>query len=562
MSKVLGRRGYVIRKEALSPDEILKIKDELTFMNGEEFNTFSKAKPEKFPIYAENTAKLYLPRAYGLEKFGEPDSLNFPSNDISPLDVKDIEQSFTFKGSLRDYQKEAVAKTMERFKTTLGGGIISMPCGFGKTRTTIYIIHKLKNEFVKSKKPFKCIIVVHKEFLANQWIENIRELIPEAKIGIIQADKVDIEGKNVVLAMLQSISIKDYPDELFNQFDLAVFDECHHLGAQVFSRALLRVGCRYLLGLSATVSRKSGNTEVFTYSLGDLIYKIDRDTSDKALVHKIVVNSNNMEYFSELYNKFNGNVDSINMLTKLCEFYDRNELIVNVMRKILEAEEGRKIICLSARRDDKHLGLIKEIIDKKPIVKKNGEIASVGYYMGFKQERGYNKKKHIETLKESENCDIILGTIAVASEGLDVKSLNCIIFATPITGLTQKYIKGKKIEDQTTIEQSIGRILRDPPEQRKLVPIVIDILDNYSNFIRWGYTRNAFYKKVKYPMTRNVITLNKEKEGKQKYSLDFLLDHSIFYASDKKILEVAEGIIREDSSLSEEVSASGCLIDD
>jgi superfamily II DNA or RNA helicase len=150
----------------------------------------------------------------------------------------------------------------------------------------------------------------------------------------------------------------------------------------------------------------------------------------------------------------------------------------------------------------------------------------------------------------------------ISKEGLDIPSLNTIIYATPITGLVQKMKGGKSIEEQTTIEQSIGRILREPPEQRKLIPIVIDILDNFSNYIRWGYTRNAFYKKVGYPMTRNVITLNKENEGNQKYNLDFLLDRSIFYAEDKDIREVTEGIIREDSSLSEETSRGECLLED
>jgi hypothetical protein len=44
--------------------------------------------------------------------------------------------------------------------------------------------------------------------------------------------------------------------------------------------------------------------------------------------------------------------------------------------------------------------------------------------------------------------------------------------------------------------------------------------------------------------------------------LDFLLDRSIFYAEDKDIREVTEGIIREDSSLSEEASRGECLLDD
>lgn len=562
MNSVLGRRGYVIRKESLTPQQLIQIKNDLTFINGEEFSTFNK-NPEKFPIYAENAAKIYLPRYYGLTKFGEPTQISYSEPTYTSKELENTKKPFSFNGSLRDYQTEAVNKIMERFQTTGSGGILSMPCGFGKTRTTIHIIYKLKNEFVKQKKPFKAIIVVHKEFLANQWIENIKALIPEAAIGIIQADKVDVEGKDVVLAMLQSISMKEYPDELFNQFDLAIFDECHHLAAKVFSKALLRVGCKYLLGLSATPTRADGCQDIFFQCIGPIIYRIERKENDKALIKKIVIQSDNDKYYREEINKYSGNKQMPTMINYLCEFYDRNELIANVMRKYLESELGRKIICLSSRRDEKHLGFIKEILDKSPIVKKNGEVATVGYYMGFQAKKGYNKKKHNESLKTSEDCDIILATLDVSREALDISGLNTLIYATPINGLIQKTVNGKRIEDQTTIEQSIGRILRVPPEQRKLIPIVVDILDNFSNFVRWGYTRNAFYKKVKYPMTRNVITLNKVNEGRQSYDLEFLLENDIFYAEDSKINEVTEGILRDDSSLSKEgdIDSDDCLID-
>ena len=55
---------------------------------------------------------------------------------------------------------------------------------------------------------------------------------------IIDEETVDIEGKDIVLSMVQSISMKEYPKEVFDQFGLAVFDECHHLGAEVFFKSM------------------------------------------------------------------------------------------------------------------------------------------------------------------------------------------------------------------------------------------------------------------------------------------------------------------------------------
>ena len=72
----------------------------------------------------------------------------------------------------------------------------------------------------------KTIIFVHKTFLKDQWIERIQQYLPNAKIGTIQGQIVDIDNKDIVIAMIQSVSMKSYPDSLFDSFGLSVYDEC------------------------------------------------------------------------------------------------------------------------------------------------------------------------------------------------------------------------------------------------------------------------------------------------------------------------------------------------
>ena len=93
--------------------------------------------------------------------------------------------------------------------------------------------------------------------------ETILEFLPNARIGKIQQNTVDVEDKDIVLAMVQSLSKKEYKSGTFEPFGLAIFDECHHLGAEVFSKSLMKVGCKYTLGLSATPDRNDGLTKVF-----------------------------------------------------------------------------------------------------------------------------------------------------------------------------------------------------------------------------------------------------------------------------------------------------------
>ena len=137
-------------------------------------------KPNPFPVYCESQRKLYLPRYYGIKNFGEPKINKLQSGESIDID---------FIHSLKPKQLPIVDKFMETAQN-IGGGIISVPCGYGKTVIALYIAAKLK---------VKTLVVVHKEFLLNQWKERIREFIPDAKIGRLQSSVIHIEGYDIVI---------------------------------------------------------------------------------------------------------------------------------------------------------------------------------------------------------------------------------------------------------------------------------------------------------------------------------------------------------------------------
>ena len=131
----------------------------------------------------------------------------------------------------------------------------------------------------------KTLVIVHKSFLLNQWIERIQQFLPTARVGKIQGQIIDIENKDIVIGMLQSLSQKEYPEDLFDCFGLSIYDETHHLGAEVFSRCMMRTITNYTLGLSGTMQRKDGLTKVFKMFLGDIVHKEKSNTSE----HKVIV---------------------------------------------------------------------------------------------------------------------------------------------------------------------------------------------------------------------------------------------------------------------------------
>ena len=235
----LSKRGYVIKKDSISKDEMSFLRKELRGrpLQDEKYNTFNK-QDLTFPIYIETKNKLYLPKMFGINRYGIPNS-KMPNYIGKNWETTDIE----FNGILYDQQKKPVEALIAACKEK-SGGILQSGTGSGKTFMTINVLSKLKA---------KTIIVVNKIPLMRQWESELLRFLPGIEIGFIQGQKnISVEGKDVVLAMLQSLARIDYPDSMFEDFGLVVIDEVHNTSSKVFSQVLSKLCCRYTIGLSAT----------------------------------------------------------------------------------------------------------------------------------------------------------------------------------------------------------------------------------------------------------------------------------------------------------------------
>lgn len=311
-----------------------------------------------------------------------------------------------------------------------------------------------------SKLQTKTLVVVHKGFLLNQWVERIEQFLPGARIGKIQGQTIDIDNKDIVIGMIQSLSMKEYPQKMFSSFGLTIVDECHHISSEVFSRTLQKIVTRCMLGLSATMERKDGLTPVFKMFLGDIVYSEKREEEDPVLVKGIEFNSKNDEVFDETIYDYRGNPAFSSMITKLCSYSHRTEFILSVLKRELEIKPDQQIMILAHNRN--LLTYLYQAIEKR-------DIATVGYYVGGMKEA---------ELKKSETKKVIVATYSMAAEGLDIKTLSTLILATP----------------KTDVVQAVGRILRVKHER----PLIIDIVDSHDMFKKQWYKRKAFYLKCKY----------------------------------------------------------------
>ena len=329
----------------------------------------------------------------------------------------------------------------------------------------------------------KTLVVTHKEFLMDQWEKRIQQFTT-AKVGRIRQNKIDVENKDIVIGMLRSLSIKDYPTEILHQFGLVIYDEVHHTGSRVDSQALLSTSAQYTIGLSATPERADGMTKIINWHIGDILYEMEKKYNYRVLVKKVFFRSSD-RLFKEKKKYFQGRFapNHTAMTSNLIEIRTRNQLIVNFI-DVLKGM-GRKILILSYRVE--HLELLKKMVDDK--IKADGEshIYNSYYYMG--------KTKRSEKDLAEKDGHIIFATMQLAEEGLDIAHLDTVIFALPVSIQKDKKKRGK-IKSSKALIQSIGRILRnDKLEDLTQIPLVIDISDLFSIYSGWSNKRNEIYEK-------------------------------------------------------------------
>lgn len=327
------------------------------------------------------------------------------------------------------------------------------------TTIAIHIMCELKK---------KTLVVCHKDFLLQQWRERIEQFAPGARIGLLKAKTIDVQDKDVVLASLQSLSMKEYDENLLHDIGFVIVDECHHTGAEVFSQALKKLTCEYALGLSATIRRKDGLTKVFQWFLGDIVFAATK-RQDTLRVKMYEYYDPNPAYSFE--HTIYGNKPNVScMINNICDYSPRLEFIVHKLGEILQKEPERKVIILSDRRN--HLEKFHHSLTARGY--------ECAYYVG-------GMKQH--ELKESESKQIILATFHIASEGFDCPGLDTLVLASP----------------KSDIIQCVGRIQRTPEHLRKHVPLVLDIVDNFSIFNRQGKARHTYYKSCKYDIEGDDI---------------------------------------------------------
>lgn len=441
---MLTRSGYEVDKSTLQNELLIGMRKELTVSPMVERPHPFAPPPPKFRLYQETMRRMCVPRYYAELK-------GFPRGSSERLAPE--ARTMRFSGTLKDATRQNEAATAcEKAFSEHGGGILSLPTGFGKTTVALNLACRLG---------LKTLVVAHKEFLADQWIERIQQFVPGAKIGRIQADVCDVEDKDFVVGMLQSLSMKDYPPEVFAGMGLLIIDEVHHVSAPVFSRCLLKACCPYMLGLSATPHRKDGLFKVIEWCIGPLCFSVQRENQKQVVIETLTYRCD--RYKQPLPSMRGMAINMAKVINDMCADPERNKIIVDRVRECLGA--GRQVIVLSDRRG--HCEHLTQTLGN----------SVAGLYIGGSSQ---------ETLKKAETKDVILATYSLANEGLDIPKLDTLILATP----------------KSDVVQSVGRILRENHTEQKKPPLVVDIIDDHGVFYAQYNKRKLYYTQAGFVIQR------------------------------------------------------------
>jgi superfamily II DNA or RNA helicase len=403
---------------------------------------------QRYPVYVETENDIYVPKHYGIETYGP---IKTSERDVPKTDPKFWE----FAGSLRDTQQDVVKSYL---CPEPRDGILSLQTGGGKTVCALYIASCLQ---------VPAIVLVHNTFLRDQWLDRIKAFLPKARIGSVQGETLDIENKDIVVGMLQSVSMKNYSAKTFQRFGLVIVDECHHIASEAFSQSVPKLTSKHMLGLSATPERKDKLMYVINWFLGPLLYKSDTTdkVDEKVRVEVYEFEPEHASYNDVIYNQA-GVMFTTLMINKVVEYEPRNKMITEILEDLYEDKE-REILLLTDRVD--HTKVLFDMLPER--IQKEACILGRG----------------VKAEQRAEWCEtkrILIATYSMCKEGFDVAKLNTLIIATP----------------RPDVDQIVGRILRVEKSKRKTDPLIIDIVD--PAFRRQFQERLSLYNKRSYKVQK------------------------------------------------------------
>lgn len=323
------------------------------------------------------------------------------------------------------HQHAAVEAATSAIRSGRRSGLWSMPTGTGKTIAFATVARILK---------WPTLVLVHRDELVRQTVDAFDLVWPAASVGVVKAERNEIDGRDVVVASVQSLHAKRLAQVPTDRFSLVVPDEAHHVVADTWSAVLDHFASRFVLGCTATPERfdgrgladRFGAEPIYTYPLRQAI----EDGRLVRLKQYAVETDLDLDGVTYRAGDF-----AQGELSERINTETRNRLVVDAFKK--HARDRRTVaFCV----DVKHAHALRDAFLQA------GVFAATVTGTTPKHERR-------RTLDDFANGKTQLVTnVAVLSEGFDQPGISCVLMARPTMS-------------RSLYTQCIGRGLRLAPDK-------------------------------------------------------------------------------------------------
>ena len=319
-----------------------------------------------------------------------------------------------FSSELRPEQQDA-ARQIENFED----GILCAPTAFGKTVVAACLI---------AKRGVNTLVLVHRRQLMDQWRERLASFLSlsSSDTGQFGGGKNKRTG-TIDIAVIQSLHRKGGVQDFVADYGHVIVDECHHLSAFTFESVLREVKAKYVLGLTATPTRKDGHHPIIYMQCGPVRFFLSPKKAAKSspLEHKVIPRLtdftwNNPEDETAIHDIYSALVTDAR----------RNDAIIEDVEQALL--NGRSPLLLTSRTEhlDYLAGRLRGMCQHVFVLKGS---------TGTKQ-----RKQTAESLSHvgPHEPRMILATGSYLGEGFDDARLDTLFLTMPISwrGTLQQYV--------------------------------------------------------------------------------------------------------------------------
>lgn len=397
----------------------------------------------------------------------EKDFVQFyePQINLTNLEITDADGNVI---KPHDYQESATNWALENKR-----GIVIAPTGAGKS----LIIYLTIQSLLQSKQYKKILVLVPTVSLTTQLFSDFDEysqtngLKAENYVHKISSGKDKQSRLPVFISTWQSIyNIKD--KSYFEQFDAVIVDETHTAESASITQILNScINARFRIGLTGTLKKCKTHITALTGLLGES-YQVTttKELMERGILTNLEINAVLLKHAEIPKVEYKDEMDIIVAHSK------RNKFIASLTE--LHKDENYLILYQYVQKHGKPLFeyLTKKYPDKQVLLV-NGEIKA-------------EVRENIRKITEQNNNVIIVASYQTYQQGINIKNLHNVIFASPSKSMIRVF-------------QSIGRALRK--HSSKKVARLYDVADDFTGDKRKtkNYTLSHFEERIQMYMEQD-----------------------------------------------------------